>query len=315
VDYFDPYFLDSPVSLGLGFWDTDRDLLNTGFREHSTGGSVEFGRRFLEYWRITLGYRYQLDDVDPTIDTDGDGTIDNDDLPTGVSGEKLATSSPSLSLSYDTRDNIFDPMRGWSHRIFAQVAGGPLRGLDLLGGDTQYYKLLYDVSFFQPSPRVPVMPEPTLALHTRVGRVWGFGDNRGQFGEGVPIFERFFLGGTDSIRGYEERLLGPRDPITGQPSGGLAMWQFNAELKWPLVRRVLTLALPFYDIGNSWANFPPFDEIDSGANPLAESLGVGIRLTVPGTIILIRVDYGWGRTDLYDPPPNGKLHFNIGNIF
>jgi outer membrane protein insertion porin family len=276
---------------------------------------VEFGRRFWEYWRVTMGYRYQIDNVDPTSDMNGDGFVDDNDLPTGVSGEKLATSSPSFSINYDTRDNIFDPMRGWSHRLYGQVAGGPLRNFRIFGGDTEYYKLIYDVSYFRPSPKVPVIPEPTLALHTRVGRVWGFGEKRNEYGEGVPIFERFFLGGTDSIRGYEERLLGPRDPVTGQPSGGLAMWQFNAELKWPIVRRILTLALPFYDIGNSWTAFPALRDFDACDNPLAESIGFGIRLTVPGTIILIRVDYGWGRTDLYDPPANGKLHFNIGNIF
>ena len=304
LDYFDPYFWDTPVSLGLGYWDTRRDLTGN-FTQRSQGGSVSFGYRPAEDWRVTLGYKYQVDKVTK---------YDDIPLPTGVTEDPLATSSPSLTVNYDDRDNIFDPMRGWSHQWFAQVAGGPYPrgGINFIGGDTRYYKVLYDASYFQPSPvrLMPFIGKPSLALHMRTGRAWGFG------GQDVPIFERFFLGGTDSIRGYKERQLGPVDPLTNQSSGGRAMWQFNTELKWPLFPRILTLAAPFYDIGNAWA-YSPFSRSkeEKAANPLAQSVGIGIRLTIPNTILVVRLDYGWGRTKEYHPDSSGAFHFNIGNIF
>lgn len=301
LDYFDPYFLDSKISLGLGFWDTDRDLPNT-FKQRSTGGSVEFGYRFpSKRWRASLSYKYEINDVDQ---------LGNTALPSGVSDKPQATSSPGLTLTYENRDNIFDPMKGWAHRWSAQVAGGPIpsAGMKFLGGDTSFYKVTYDGSMFQPLVKVGI--RPSLALHTRLGRGWGFD------GRDVPIFERFFLGGTDSIRGYSERELGPKDPVTGTPVGGRAMAQFNAEIKWPLVPRVLTLAAPFYDVGYAWTSFPfTTENIKTQANNLATSVGLGVRLTIPGTIIVIRLDYGWGQTKAYGPPDHGKLHFNIGNIF
>lgn len=303
LDYYDPYFWDSPVSLGLGYWRTDRDLPNT-FQQESEGGSVSFGYRPAEDWRITLGYKYEVNKVT---------AYDDIPLPDGVTDKPQATSSPSLTVNYDDRDNIFDPMRGMSHQWFMQVAGGPYPkgGINFIGGDTRYYKVLYDVSFFQPSPvKMWLVGRPSLGLHMRTGRAWGYG------GQDVPVWERFFLGGTDSIRGYAERVLGPVDPNTGYSSGGRAMWQFNAEMKWPIFPRILTIAAPFYDVGNAWENSPfSLSKEELVAKPLAQSVGIGIRLTIPNTILVVRLDYGWGLTEEYHPIGSGRLHFNIGNIF
>ncbi len=312
LEYFDPYVLDSRIGMSLGFWDTDRELPNT-FSQRSTGGSIEFSHRFRnKRWRVALGYKYEVNDVDPSYDRNGDGATNAQDLPAGTTDDPQVTSSPSLTATFDSRDNIFDPLSGFRHKWSVQVAGGPApaAGLKFLGGDTQFYKFTYDGSAYLPSPvKIPLIPKPSLALNTKIGRGWGFG------GKDLPIFERFFLGGTDSVRGYSERELGPKDP-NGYPEGGWVMGQFNAEVKWPIIRRVLTLAAPFWDAGYSWTTFP----LDGGTfsdriNDVATSLGLGIRLTVPGTIIVIRLDYGWGQTLGYGPAENGKLHFNIGNIF
>ncbi len=338
LEYFDPYFLDSKLGMSLGFWDTDRELPNT-FSQRSTGGSIEFSYRFPnKLWRVALGYKYEVNDVDPSYDRNGDGTTDALDLPAGTTDKPQVTSSPSLTTTYDSRDNVFDPMNGQRHKLAMQVAGGPApsAGMKFLGGDTEFYKVTYDGSAYLRSPvKIPFIPKPSLALNTRLGRGWGFG------GKDLPIFERFFLGGTDSVRGYGERELGPKDP-NGYPEGGYIMGQFNAELKWPIIYRVLTLAAPFYDFGNAWENVRSMDDLLGrkvlGRRPgdtadrefvvgaMASSVGLGIRLTVPGTIIVIRLDYGWSLTDLYEVradgyiyentrPKSGKLHFNIGNIF
>jgi len=303
LDYYDPYFWDTPVSLGLGFWKTDRDLPST-YRQKSEGASISFGYRPWEDWRITLGYKYEINDIDAYGDYN---------LPEGVIDTPQATSSPSLTISYDDRDNIFDPMRGWSHQVFGQVAGGPYprAGVNFIGGDTKFYKVLYDVSYFQPAPvKLPLVGRLSLGMHMRTGRAWGFGNDP------VPIFERFFLGGTDSVRGYGERVLGPYDD-EGRPTGGNVMWQFNGELKWPIFPRVLTIAAPFYDLGYTWETFSPFSwsTIDQKSTELAPSVGVGVRLTIPNTILVIRLDYGWGLTNRYDHIGSGRLHFNIGNVF
>ncbi len=278
------------------------------FGQMSTGGSISFGWRSSENTRVTLSYKYEIDTV---------RELSGIPLPEGVSTKPQATSSPSLTLTYDDRDNIFDPMKGMSHQVYVQVAGGPYpeAGVNFIGGDTKFYKVTYDISYFQPSPvrLLPLIGKPSVGLHMRMGRGWGAG------GLDVPIFEKFFLGGTDSIRGYGERTIGPTDPYTGQPAGGRAMWQFNAEMKWPLFAHILTLAAPFYDMGDAWSTFEPFsvNKFVDESKLLARSVGIGVRLTIPNTIIVIRVDYGWGLSDAkgYEPARSGRLHFNIGNIF
>jgi outer membrane protein insertion porin family len=84
-----------------------------------------------------------------------------------------------------------------------------------------------------------------LELSTRLGAVGAFGDS-----DGVPIYERFFAGGADSVRGYKERGLGPKDPATNDPLGGEAMIVASAAYTFPVIE--FLKGAVFFDAGNVW---------------------------------------------------------------
>lgn len=191
---------------------------------------------------------------------------------------------------YDTRDDIFDPNRGLYSNLSLQIGGG------YLGGDYNYLKMIWDGRYF-----IPSIWKFVLALHARIGNAWGYDWSYGN--PYVPPIEKFYAGGTDTVRGYEERALGPI-------AGGNFLIVTNIEYKLKIVEKILTIAV-FYDSGNCWENFNNVNWMNPYLYP---SWGFGIRLTIPGTVMLIRLDWGYA-LDPTKRVEGGKIHFNIGNIF
>ncbi len=123
----------------------------------------------------------------------------------------------------------------------------------------------------------------------------------------MPIYERFFTGGADSIRGYRERKIGPLD-VSNDPLGGEALLVGNVEYKYPLVN-FIKLAV-FYDIGNVWSKLSDF-----ASGGLKSGYGFGFRIKTPiGPILL---DYGipLNKEPGQDKKGNGRLHFNMSHGF
>ena len=118
----------------------------------------------------------------------------------------------SLTLSRDSRDNVFFPTSGSNFTLYSELAGGPLQG------DFSYFKQIAQVSWFTKAVW-------KLALRTK----WRFGYVTGYDGKDAPPDERFYLGGTgpDGIRGYADRSVGPID-------GGLREVLFSNELGAPI---------------------------------------------------------------------------------
>jgi outer membrane protein insertion porin family len=225
-------------------------------------------------------YRYQ-DDTYSNIETSLQPFIPE--------GEKQ-TSSITPMWVYDSRDDVFDPGKGLYNTVSMQFGGG------VLGGDYNYIKGIEDFRYF-----IPSIWKFVLGIHVKVGNAWGYDYSYGD--ALVPPTEKFYAGGTDTVRGYEERALGPVE-------GGNFTIITNIEYKLKLIERVLTF-VTFYDSGNSWENADNVDWTDPYLYP---AVGVGIRFTIPGTVMLIRLDWGYA----LDPAhhlPGGKIHFNIGNIF
>ena len=121
------------------------------------------------------------------------------------------------------------------------------------------------------------------------------------------IYERFFAGGANTIRGYHERKVGPIDTATHDPLGGETMFVNNLEYTYPLVD-FLKLAT-FFDAGNVWAK-----NSDFFSEKLFKSIGLGLRVKTP--IGPISVDYGWP-LDLEpgETRKTGRFHFNVSRGF
>lgn len=149
---------------------------------------------------------------------------------------------------------------------------------------------------------MPLRYDSVLEFRLRAGMVTEYGSS-----DSVPIFERFFAGGARSIRGYDERKVGPLDSLTNDPIGGESLLVGNVEWTIPLVE-FLKFAV-FYDVGNVWAQIDDF-----GNGGYKSGTGVGFRLKTP--IGPVNLDYGY---PLDDEPGeesrSGKFYFSVSRGF
>ena len=205
---------------------------------------------------------------------------------------KNTISSFSPGLTFDNRDNVFDPRRGNLLSSSVELAGGPL------GGDMDFWKFYGRASHY-----FPLFRGSSLELRARVGMVAPYGDS-----DRIPIYERFFAGGAYTVRGYEERSIGPIDSVSEDPLGGEAMLIGNIEYTYPLLNFFKVAA--FYDAGNVWAK-----QKDFGSGSLKSAVGIGVRLKTPiGPIML---DYGvpLNKAPGEEDKGSGRFHFSASHGF
>ena len=149
---------------------------------------------------------------------------------------------------------------------------------------------------------MPLKFKSVLRFSVRGGIVDAYGDS-----SKVPIFERFFAGGAKSIRGYDERKVGPLDSITGDPIGGESLLIANVEYTIPIIEFVKLAA--FLDTGNIWEKVEDF-----GSGEFKSGAGVGVRVKTP--IGPVNLDYGY---PLNDEPGedgrSGKFYFSVSRGF
>ena len=167
-------------------------------------------------------------------------------------------------------------------------------------GGSDFYKTAYEVTYYQ-----KLVGKLVGAVHSAIKYGQGYG------GEEFPAFERYFMGGPNSLRGYTIRDVGPLD-IVGDPLGGDQSLLFNVELQYALSKgfRLFT----FYDRGNVYGEGDNIDSTDTRFNlsKMRESVGGGIRFFSPfGPISLA---YGF-KLDQRTGENSGEFHFSAGNAF
>jgi outer membrane protein insertion porin family len=300
LSFTEPWLFDTPTLFGTDIYKISRTqgFNSQGFNQVSTGGTLRLGRRLSDTWRVFNTYRYESDE-----------TSEVQANLVGISEGIENISSITPAIQRDTRDNIFDTSKGSFNSIAVTLAGG------FLGGDRSFWKPVMDSKIFFQTPAIfgwRWLNNFVLGLHGRVGAVYAFDPGPHVIND-VPVSERFFMGGTDTVRGYYDRAIG-----ASQIGGGFYMGLFNAEYGFkpapPLKLHV------FYDAGNTWS---VYDQISSQRPLLYPSAGFGMLFTIPTSVIQIRLDYGWalitednnGPYPLAVAPGSGRLHFNIGNIF
>src|SRR5919108_4962483 len=193
LSFTEPYFLDSQYTLGLEAYNRSFDY--DTFDSQETGGGFRFSRPFGEYLRVGLGYRYE--DINITNVSD-DASQRIKDLA-GRSTSSVITPS----ITWDSRDNQFNPTRGFYNFLSFDFAGGPL------GAANQFYKAIGEANWYY-----PLISDIVFSARGRLGYANGWGD------KDLPLLERFFVGTqAGTIRGYELRDVGPKD-INGEPIGG-----------------------------------------------------------------------------------------------
>ncbi len=286
LSFTEPWIFDYPISGGFDLYRTSTDReSDTGYAydEKRVGGDIRFGKQITEY--LSAGTMYRLEDI----------TIDN--LATGVSSElakekgENTVSLLSVSLTHDSRDNIFAPTKGLILGGTLDFAGG------VLGGDKDFYRFRTKTSYLMPFFR-----ENVLEFRLRTGIADAYDDS-----EEVPIYERFFAGGSRTIRGYNERKVGPLDSATSDPIGGEALLVGNIEYTIPIVE-FIKLAT-FFDVGNVWKKMEDF-----GTGDFKAGTGLGLRIKTP--IGPINLDYGYPLNDEEgEEDREGKFYFSISRTF
>jgi outer membrane protein insertion porin family len=200
------------------------------------------------------------------------------------------TSSLMGMIRRDTRNHFFTPTDGSNNWFSAEVAGG------IMGGTNAYYRLIGNSGWY-----FPLWWESwTFYVRAKAGVMFeGPGD--------LPVYEKFYLGGIKSVRGFEWGDIGPRDPVTGDYIGGQSMFQLNMEVGFPLFEDAGISGVVFFDQGNAWEDPGDIDPTD-----LKRSVGAGFRYLSP--FGPMRIEYGWViNPDERDP--NGNWEFAVGGQF
>jgi outer membrane protein insertion porin family len=278
VSLTDPYFLGFPYSVGIDAYHEDIAYFDT-YSYKLLGGDIRLGKQLSK--KIFLDTMYKLENVD-VYDVSEFATQSIKDQE-----GRNTTSAISASLSMDTRDDFYSPTRGGKHLLSLQYAGG------FLGGDNYFVKGFMETSWFFPLPL-----DLVLNLRGKFGFIEPFG------GKETPVYEKFFVGGIYTIRGFEYGMAGPVD-INGDPVGADYMVVLNTELSFFLSRTIGLKAAVFYDVGKGFDRWKDITPLRSGA-------GVGLRWFSP--FGPIHIDLGVN----LDPQEGEKrrvFDFTAGTVF
>jgi outer membrane protein insertion porin family len=277
LSFTDPYFLGYPVAAGTDLYSEKRDFDTYSYK--IVGGDLRFGKELSDQLRADVMYKLENINV---YDVDFNAS-------TAVKEQegKATTSAVSVTLTRNTLDDYFAPTRGAKHSIAVVDAGG------VLGGDNYFVKITGESSWFFPMPLNTV-----LNLRAKAGVISSYG------GKETPIYEKYFVGGLYTVRGFEYGLAGPVDE-NDEPLGSDKMVAFTTELVFPLARELGLRGAVFWDIGKGFNNF-------NDITPLKTGVGVGLRWYSP--FGPIHIDIGF---NLF--PKSGEkrsvLDFTAGSVF
>jgi len=272
LSFTNPWIYDKPISFGFDLYSITREW--NEYTEARIGGDIRLNRRFRDGLYVLSGMIKSEE-------------IEISDIEAGASPDlkkeegKNLINSITLGFTRDSRNSRINPTSGSKNGITVEYAG--------LGGDKNFTKEILESTFYFSLPRGFVLSQ------------------RMQFGiaqQDVPIYERFYAGGANSIRGYEERSVGPRDNLDN-PIGGKAIIVENLELTHSFYKDILYWAV-FFDAGNVWSR-----PKNIGLADLRKGVGAGIRIKVPLFQLPVRIDYGYP----LDPEPGekqkGVVHFTM----
>ncbi|HTO13299.1 MAG TPA: outer membrane protein assembly factor BamA [Candidatus Binatia bacterium] len=284
VSFTEPWLFDRPLSAGVDVFSTRRSF--DEYQYDSTGGNLRLSHPFAEYWRWSASYRLTNDKISDV--TSADPTLQEQE------GTRL-TSAILLGLTRDSRDNFQAPSRGGLTTLTLDFAG--------LGGDTKFVKVVGSTSYFK-----TIWLGHVLSGRLEAGYGWGWAEDGLTGKSELPVFERFYLGGPNTVRSFKPRKISPIDSF-GQRTGGNGYDLANLEYVVPLPYDFRLAA--FTDMGNVYGFGTDFDLTDQ-----RYAIGGGVRWRSP--FGPIRVDYGINpdrRTVNGKKDDFGAVQFSVGSPF
>ncbi len=280
LTFTEPYVWDIPLSGTLTFYNWKYDFEE--YDKDSFGFGLSFSYPIFNYTRARLGYVYDIADIS-NISSDAPDSIKE------LNGKNTKSSIKS-SLSYDSRDSTFVPSEGSNHGFSFEFAG--------LGGDIGFMKYIGETTYY-----LPLFWGLVLAPHAEAGYV-----NKTRTKK-LPDYEKFYLGGIGSLRGFKRDDLAPRDNDNNS-IGGDKYVQFNLDLTFPLLKDQGVFGGLFFDTGRVYGDNESI-ELDPG--DLRQSAGLGIRWLSP--MGPVRLEYGFilDQKETDDGP--GNWEFSMASAF
>jgi outer membrane protein insertion porin family len=282
VSLTEPWFFGYRLSVGVEGYYREANFLSDVYDQANYGAAFQARRQI---WRSLSGrLEYRIEGISIyNVDEDNAGQVIRD------SAGDFTKSAFLGALTWDTRDSLFLTRKGELIELSAFIAGGGL------GGDVQDYGISLE------SAKYILLPFDIIFLvkgELAVVDSWGDADD-------VPIFDRLYLGGSNNLRGFNYREVGPVDEFDN-PIGGSSLGYVTFEVTIPVISRVRFAV--FSDFG-----FVNPTSYDFGTSNVNGDIGVGVRLDLP--IGPLRFDYGYPIIyEAFNGPP-GKFNFNIGYQF
>ncbi|MBQ9452682.1 MAG: outer membrane protein assembly factor BamA [Desulfovibrio sp.] len=286
LSFTNPRVYDTDLSIGDDLYYT-RDYWDA-FTKDTIGDTLRFSYPIGEFTTVGLSYRleqYTLYDVD-------------DDASPYIREYKGVnwTSAVSGRILRDTTDKKDRPTRGTITRLWAEYGGGGL------GGTDNFIKAVADWQAFW-----SFNPENTFHVRARLGGVFqNTNDN-------VPVFERFWVGGMDTIRGYSYSDISPRDYRYSSKDhiGGDRMGVANFEYIWTFEKEIGLAIVPFFDMGFNIDSKTMGNKLDKY---FVYSTGLELRWRSP--MGDLRIAYGIPlERDYDDERCPGRIEFSMGQFF
>jgi len=284
ISFVEPWFRDRKLALGIDLFSRSADFYSDEYTLKTVGGRVSLSKPLGTFTRGTLSYSLEAFNVSGVSTS----------APSEIVSEKgeRTKSTVGFTISRDTRDQFFIPTLGNRSSATVEFSGGPL------GGDTEICLIELKSSHFW-----SLWKEHVLNLRGAVRMVESYGSGE------VPIFDRLFLGGPRSIRGFAYRDVSPRSKDKGsdEPIGGNSSYFGSIEYTVPLWNKIRGAI--FYDIGV--VNESAFSLETSALN---SSYGFGVRFDLP--MFPLRLDYAFPQMmDKANENASPRWNFLLGYSF
>ncbi|MBM4285744.1 MAG: outer membrane protein assembly factor BamA [Deltaproteobacteria bacterium] len=278
--FTEPYLFDRPLAVGVDAFNWERQY--DEYNRKDKGGSIRLAHPLRwQYTRLYGSYRFE------NVDISGLRYYASPVLKEAATIHN--TSAGNLTLRRDSRDSLFLPTKGSDNSISIEMAGW--------GGDTAFMRYVAESGWYY-----NVWRKTVFVLHGRIGYMsklpWGK----------LPAYEKFYLGGIDTIRGFKFAEISPRDPVTNERIGGEKFAQLNVEWRYPIpiLHKFGMTGTVFFDTGNVWRKSEAY------FSDMRTAVGGGVRWYSP--MGPLRIEWGYNLR----PKPwerRSAWEFSVGGSF
>ena len=290
IGFEEPWLFEQRLAFGVEIYRTESDYNSADYNELRTGFELYLRRRLFELVEARLSYRLELVDIFDVAGTPGVDDPGVADVFEEGEGEDLV-SKVGLTFLRDTRETLIFTRKGQRSSLKFEYAG--------IGGDINYHKMEGRTAQFIPTFDAY---EQSLSIIARAGNVSPFGQS-----DIVPFYDRFYLGGPDTLRGFDYREVGNRDDddpneSVGGNSYALVSLEYGFRIAEPLGLVV------FYDWG-----FVNENDFDFSMSEYADNWGVGARIMLMGSPL--KLDLGIPITSPEGAGGGSQFNFSFGTRF